>query len=356
MADARLPDNNLLMGLRGYGVPIKDKKAKADSGKSLAEGFLTNLRIVSEADYINRYKWYGLEDIGLDQELLERMLYYRYQVGLFFDENKFYCLPYVLNGSIDLYGRYTGVSFLPFNGKATEKDVYIPGEGRIPQYDVILPEELTVDALQNSCVLLNDYTRQISQTGIPHAQLQDHFMKMEAEIYPMARTALLSQCGIRALNIANANQSDTVDILNQQIYDASQDGKIFLGFNGNATTVQLGAVPAAQPEEYLMYLQSLDNQRLAAIGLENGGIFQKKAHELQSENNLIVSNAQKVYYDGLANRQKWCLIARSIWPWLRLWCTADETEVEQDLNGDGELGNVDNNPDNEVEENGNNME
>lgn len=347
----RLPDKQLLRGLKGYGVPINDKKAgNVSKGLCLAEGFLKNLRIQSEIDFIQRYKWYGLEDIGMDQELLERMLYYRYQVGLFLDDSgEFLVLPYVLKDTIDIYGRYTEVSFLPFNGRADVKDpkknIYIPGEGRKPQYNILLPEELDEETIRNSCVLLTDYSRQISQNGIPQAQLQEAFMSMEAELYPMARTALLSQTGIRAIKVSNGNQAESVEELNQSIYSATQEGNMFLAFTGDALTEQLGAVPAASPEEYLLYLQSLENQRLAGIGLENGGIFQKKAHELQSESDMMSGNSSRIYQDGLQMRQKWCLICRSIYPWLNLWCEPAEVELQLDENGDGKIDNGDVNPD-----------
>ena len=44
-------------------------------------------------------------------------------------------------------------------------------------------------------------------------------------------------------------------------------------------------------------------------------------------------------------RQKWCLICRSIYPWLNLWCEPAEVELQLDENGDGKIDNGDVNPD-----------
>ena len=83
----------------------------------LQQGIKHVLRIQDEQDAITRYKWYNLPS-GITSELLERILYYRGQ-GMFFymdADEKFYFLPYTLAGSIDVYGRFTEVTPLPFNG------------------------------------------------------------------------------------------------------------------------------------------------------------------------------------------------------------------------------------------------
>ena len=54
----------------------------------------------------------------MDGQLLERILYYRGQGAFFYMESleKFFFLPFALDGEIDVYGRYTGITPLPFNG------------------------------------------------------------------------------------------------------------------------------------------------------------------------------------------------------------------------------------------------
>lgn len=345
-ATPRLPDMNLIAGLKNYGVPICDPKAKSAVQESLMDKFLINMRIQDEQDFIGRYKWFGLPE-GIDQELLERMFYYRGQVGFFYDktEKRAYILPYVLNGTIDIYGRYTGVSFLPFNGKAEtdKKKVYIPGEGRKPVYDVLLPDELTIDAWNDSCVLCTDYTKQMAQEVMPRAITQDCVLRTMAEVYPFARTALISNSGLKVMRLSNSNQVGTVAMMNQTQYQALLNGDTFLGFVGDPNTEQMPDTTPAKSEEYFLYLQSLENLRLSFLGLENGGIFQKKAHELQSENDMISGNTSRIYNDGLKNRQRWCTIINSIWG-LGMWCMPAETESMMDQNGDGLITNGEEEP------------
>ena len=82
------------------------------------------LRIMDEQNAVNRYTWFNLPK-GLTSELIERILYYRGQGMLFMLDDKFFFLPYALNApekstGIDVYGRFTGVTPLPFNGTSND--------------------------------------------------------------------------------------------------------------------------------------------------------------------------------------------------------------------------------------------
>lgn len=123
------------------GLPIRMENslpvcAKGDIKKSL--------RIMDEQNAVNRYTWYNLPK-GLDSQLIERILYYRGQGMLFMLQGKFYFLPYALSApegstGIDVYGRYTGVSPLPFNGTSNdgkEDSPWIRGVTFRPVYEAI---------------------------------------------------------------------------------------------------------------------------------------------------------------------------------------------------------------------------
>lgn len=123
------------------GLPIKvaDNQLSCISKSEIKK----QLRILDEQDAVNRFTWYNLPS-GLNSRLMERILYYKGQ-GMFFKlQEKFYFLPYALDGSIDVYGRFTDVTPLPFNGKASSdgKDKpWITGLRRKVLYDVQMPEE-----------------------------------------------------------------------------------------------------------------------------------------------------------------------------------------------------------------------
>ena len=89
------------------------------TGRPLREQDICNLKakmidLLSVKDLqtaVRRYVWYNLPN-GLTGEELERMLYYKTQVSFFYSpiNEKCYILPYALNGQIDCYGKYLGIT------------------------------------------------------------------------------------------------------------------------------------------------------------------------------------------------------------------------------------------------------
>ena len=110
----KLPDYETLLAMFGY----------IDGCESPMKAYLQKvLRVNDQQIAINKYKWFNLPP-EIDPQLLERILYYRGQGMLFFipEIGKFYFLPYALDGTIDVYGRFTSVKPLPFIGKDNTDD------------------------------------------------------------------------------------------------------------------------------------------------------------------------------------------------------------------------------------------
>ena len=84
----------------------------------------------------------------------------------------------------------------------------------------------------------------------------------------------------------------------------------------------------------MLAMQSLDNLRLSGYGIDNGGLFEKKAHELQSEADINGGPVGLVLQDGLSIRQNFCNIVNSIWG-IGIWCEPAENIMGADANGDG---------------------
>ena len=293
------------------------------------------LRIKDEQLAVNRYKWYNLPD-GLDGELLERVLYYRGQGAFFYMEtdNSFYFLPYALSGTIDVYGRYTGITPLPFNGTASDgKDrPWIVGLNRKPVYSIKY-DKLEVSDLTDSCVLLYDYAKQISQNVQPRQMLMDPILEVEAEMIPFMRTSCLLGTGVKGMRVNDADQQSSVDVAAKQIESAALSGKPWIPIVSNIEFQEISDPSNLKGADYMQALQSLDNFRLSLYGLETGGVFEKKAHMLTSEQNAMSSDAQIIYEDGLRIRQNFCNIVNSIWG-LGIWCDMPESVAGMDTNGD----------------------
>lgn len=318
------------------GLPIK---VTSVCGTGFKENNKKLLRVLDEQDAVNSFTWFNLPD-GLNQNLIERILYYRGQ-GMFFymeTDDKFYFLPYALDGTIDVYGRFTGVTPLPFNGTAsTTKDgktiPWIQGLTKTPVYDIKL-DELKLEDLTDSCVLLKDYSEQISQTNIARQVLNDPLLDVMSDCIPFMRTGLLNSTGIKGMRVNEQSEKAEVFAANTQINNAALTGQWAIPVVGNVDFQDLSNGQVAKSEEFLLALQALDSYRLSMHGLPNGGLFQKKAHMLEAEQNMNTGTASLVLQDRLNKRQEFCDIVNSIWG-LGIWVEPNESLVQADLNGDG---------------------
>ena len=328
---------------------IRERSNKCGNNESaLKINIRKQLRIIDEQEAINRFTWYNLPE-GLNSRLMERILYYRGQ-GMFFKlDDKFYFLPYALDGGIDVYGRFKGVTPLPFNGSTSgDKDKpLISGLVYEPAYDIKLPEDFikdgkpdTVkleDAIEKSCVLIKDYTEQISQTNIARQVLIDPLLDIMSECIPFMRTNLVNSTGVQGLRVGNADEYSNVLAANKIIDKAALDGNRYVPITANLDFQDLSSGQVARSEEFMLAMQSLDNYRLGLHGLKNGGLFQKKAHMLETEQEMNMGSIDLTLRDALQNRQEACDIINSIWG-LGVWCEPSEIVTGQDRTGDLVLG------------------
>ena len=294
------------------------------------------LRIVDEQNAVNRYTWYNLPDT-LSGELIERILYYRGQAAFFYMEadNSFYFLPYALDGSIDVYGRYTGITPLPFNGTASDgkEKPWIVGLHKKPIYGIKY-DELKYEDITNSCVLLKDYTNQLSMTNIPRANLNDPLITAEAECVPFMRTSMILGTGIKGMRVNDADQAGSVRDAAVSMESAALSGQGYVPIIGNIEFQELTDGANLKGADYMQAMQSLDNLRLSTYGLDNGGLFEKKAHMLEQEAALNGGSIGLVYADGLRIRQEFCNIVNSIWG-LGIAVMPSESAMGGDINHDG---------------------
>lgn len=333
------------------GLPIKatgNNQGLVDS--PFKSSVKKQLRIKDEQQAVNRFTWYGLPP-GLNSRLMERILYYKGQ-GMFFKiQDKFFFLPFALDGEIDVYGRFRTVTPLPFNGttKTDGKETpWITGLRRDCIYEAQLPEdfisedgEILVDKIldiqDNACVLIKDYTEQISQTNISRQILNDGIIDVMSDLMPFMRTALLNGTGVDAMRVVSQDEQSQVEAASRSVNRAAIEGKKWIPVIGNVDFQALTSGQIAKAEEYLLAMQSLDNYRLSLYGLDSSGMFEKKSHMLQDEIGLNQVNNKLVFEDSLRYRQDACVIINSIWG-LSMWCMPSESVMMMDMDGDGVLG------------------
>ena len=332
------------------GLPIKvdDNQINCISKADIKK----QLRIMDEQDAVNRFTWYNLPS-GLNSRLMERILYYKGQAMFFKINDTFYFLPYALDGTIDVYGRFTEVTPLPFNGSTKAKDgkelPWIPGLKRKVAYEVELPDDYInqetgeievqkiLDKQDSSCVLIKDYTEQVSQTNISRQILQDPVLDVMSDMFPFMRTALLNSTGIQGMRVTDQSEYANVEAASRSINRAALEGKKYIPVVGNVDFQEFTGGEVAKAEEFLLAMQSLDNYRLSLYGLDNGGLFQKKSHMLEAEQKMNTGTTGLVLRDSLQCRQDACNIINSIWG-LDIWCEPSEVVLGMDTDGDMMIG------------------
>ena len=316
----------------------------------LKSGMKKILRVIDQQDAIKRYKWYNLP-CELTSEEVETLLYYNGTLCFFYfkEIDRFFFMPYTLNGSIDFYGRYNSITPVPLAATSESKTE----KKRVAEQTKLLSslkltvikapislDDLTLEQFENSAVLLWDYSRQRSQIVIPRQQLNEAILEVESDIIPFLRTSMIAATGVKGMKVDDADTAAEADRVSSQLYDAALKGKIYSPFTAKIDVQDLAEGTPMKSEEFLLVLQALENFRLGTYGIKNGGLFQKKAHELQSESDLNQGNVQTVYDDGLALRQHFCNICNSIWGF-NMWCEPSEAVVGQDINMDGRAYDID---------------
>ena len=321
------------------GLPVK----MSSCGKSnLREKAKMAFRIIDEQDAVNKYTWYNLP-CNLTSQELERMLYYKAQLCFFYDKNleEFYFMPYALDGTIDFYGRYNSIHPVPMtsgtedkNGKAQAQ--YLSSIKLKCVYGIKQPWELSEEDLYNSAVILRDYTNQMSQTNVSRQEINDPIIGDMADIVAFHRTAMLASTGVKGMRVPDQDSIDNVSAANEALQKAALNGEMYTPVEGTIEFQELTNGSTSKSEDFMLALESVDNLRLSTHGIDNGGLFAKKAQMLQSEFDINGGPVGLVLQDGLTQRQNFCNIVNSIWG-TSIWCEVSETISKTDVNGDGVL-------------------
>lgn len=337
--NASIPNNEwkLQAGIN----PKTNLPDKADVN-TYAEQWRKLIRIQDEQDAINSFVWHNLPE-GITGEELERLLYYKGQLCFFYYEplDRFFFMPFALDGSIDFYGRFNRIHPVPIAAGQTEDEKkettaqtkLLSGIKLDVVHDIrttaIKPEEIGKLA-----VILRDYTPQRGQTIIPRQLLQEPIIDMESKIPCYLNTALKNSTGVTGMRVPDQSSYSNVFAANDAMDRAALSGERLVPFVSQIEFQDFAGGNVLKAEEYLESMQSIDNMRVGFHGIQNGGIFQKKAHVLQSEEALNTGKANSALQDRQWNRQHFADIVNSI-TGLDIWPEPKENAIGADVNMDG---------------------
>ena len=345
--NSQLINQDLCNLYESAGVDINTKQptqAKVDKPMGFKYANKRLLRINDEQVAINSIKWFNLP-YGIDENLIERILYYRGQGMLFYLESadKFMFLPYALGSKgIDMYGRFINVTPLPFNGSTSDEDDVVEPWIKGLEFDVIydMPKadhELTKEDLTDKCILISDYSKQYSQTNISRQILNEPLLEFESNFLPLAKTALANSTGVQGMRVQSSDEYSNVLAANKLVDAAAISGSRFIPVIGSTEFQDMASGKnVATADQFLMTMQSVDNYRLTLHGVDSGGIFQKQAHMLESENEMNAGKSSFVMQDRISNRQHACDLANAWWG-LGIWADVSEPALGMDKDLDGDM-------------------
>ena len=299
-------------------------------------------RIKDEQMAIHRYKWYNLP-FDLTSEEVERLLYYKYSLIMFWEETtqKFYLMPYALDGGIDFYGRFKTVHPIPFADGSSEDEKrqidrvrnYLSTLKLRVLYDV--PEEILDEEQAKNfdptkcCVIFRDYTQQLSQTAIPRAFMQESIIDLKADMLPFMRTALTNATGIMGVRVQNQDEASNVIAANASLKEAALNGKMFIPIVGQVEMQEMTGNGSLRAQEFLLSLQGIENYQKEIYGIGSNGVMQKASHMLASEQEMNQISGNSAFIDGLNIRNQMAMIANIIFG-TEMYCTPGETSVMAD--------------------------
>jgi len=336
------------------GLPIKVSNIGTEQGLTVFD----KLNIIDRQDAVNRYVWYNLP-CDLSSQELENLLYSYYELAFFYYPvtGQFYFMRFALDGQgtsgLDFYGRMTDIHPIPINWGHDDKgnliDNFKADAFTQAQYDYLSTlhlkvvygikdiENLTEEDLYNSAIIIRDYTpnKAAGNVAVPRQCIQQDLIKAMSEVFEYSKTSALLSTGVTGITVTDADEAFTkIDTSNRLVKQGALTGKPFIPVTGDEHLQQLTLGQGGKAEEFTLLLQSMDNLRLSMYGIDNGGLFEKKAHTLQSEQDMNGGPVGLVLQDGLQIRQNFCNIVNSIWG-LGIWCEPNENIIGADIDGDG---------------------
>lgn len=321
--------------------------------------FKRTMRNMDGLQAINRFEWHNCP-AGLRSALIERVLYYRGQGMFFYDKTlmKYMFLPYALTNEnedhIDMYGQYQTVKPFTFNGKAennkkangrrTPAEVYIGLITKVPIYDMVELEmtiaEKGIDWVRNECcIIIRDYTQQISEYTEPRSITQEAWIEAQAELPIFFRTALLKALQPNLLRVADQGSLDAVLAELQTVEDSIISGRTIIPVTSLMELQDISTPNAVNTlvEATLKAYDSLDLIRQSHLGINTKGAFQKQSGMQEGE--LSAGEFNYVLHDGYLNRNEGLEMIKLIWEdcsdmSFSINGTIDQSEMPDPMEGD----------------------
>lgn len=265
-----------------------------NNGEKLQPSILNLLQIIDREDFCSRYELENLpSNLNLTSNEIFRMLYYKYALAFAKLGDSFYILPYTQVGQIDVYARTDYINLIPYTENEKEEKRY-KEKSPLSSYTfkIIHTEEDIKEDEELKAVIIKDYINGLNTNyDLPRYQVNSELLEIESFFIPYCRTALKLSTGVKMIAVNDADESEDVIQSLTKIDDCVLKGTPFIPVTRKSDFQDIGTTPTASVQDYFLAMQSVDNFRLATLGLSNGGLFQKQERETISEQATNTVNA-----------------------------------------------------------------
>lgn len=269
-------------------------------GTTIDYDFKANIRDLDLQQVLSRYKWTGLPET-MPELFIERLLYYRGSACLFFKNGQLCCLPYAIDGELNIYGYPTRVEPVAINGdKIGMKplNVYPNGEPNKNGKAVIIydraPEFLS--GLTTPMAVLKDNIFDLSSTILNkgNVNLINSVKKM---VYQVDQESQANQARKDINTALNSNDPFVVTIKG-----TGSEGEVLNSDIENET------------EKIMQYFSSINNLRCYLSGIKNNGMFEKMERQVVGELTGNEYQTNLILESGLQFRKRAIEDLKKIYP------------------------------------------
>lgn len=306
------PFNSLYLGAMN---PIGQRMSK---DKSILTGLLVHKHMI---ETIERFEWKNLPP-ELNQDLIERILYFRFKGALFKYNDKYYFLPFTLKGEIDSYGRYINLLPVLFTGQwknnkkediAFMSNLAFKAIYDLPGIDTKEIEETAPEANSelDRAVILTDSSLQISQSYSPMEYNIRPLIEQMVDILVLVNMDLINSAKVYTIVARDEDQKLAIEAEFENLDQKILSGKRVVVVTSDTALDELTGSNSKDSARYFQSFQSIDNIRKSIIGIDNGGTFMKQEHMTDMETEVNSSGADAVLNNALRMRKEFVKIANA---------------------------------------------
>lgn len=265
-----------------YYSPNRDKLTK----------FLKNLDSVQAC---NRFEWKGCPK-SIPAFRIEQMLYNRGALVFFKQANQFRLLPFWANDELNMYGLMKKVTPIAYNGTVSSID---DDKKQKPFHQALTVDNYGTDEeIDGKAVILFDRDNSYMYSGgvTPIAIHQNEAIEHIVNRLCVLNVNLINSQGKNIIVVKDGKQANAVDKNLQELYNTDNPYAVA---KANYDISVINNTIDYKEQEIWEDIMSWNNWRLANLGIQNSGLFNKKERQLVSEvdtQNEQVNNVLMAFY------------------------------------------------------------